>query len=169
VKIVTKVEGLEGVLDALKKLPPEVVSKNGGPVRRALRTGARVIVKEAKQRVPVGSGYLRDSLGVFRAKFDGKGERVTVRPGGFGMRQYVKNRANIRAGRATQSSAKSYEIEDLPGVYGRFLEYGTSKMAARPWMRPAFAASAQAAIKAARVKLLRDIARITRKLGLKAR
>lgn len=37
----------------------------------------------------------------------------------------------------------------IAGFYGRYLEYGTSKMAARPWMRPAFASvhpQAQAAI-----------------------
>lgn len=38
----------------------------------------------------------------------------------------------------------------LKGFYGRFLEYGTSKMAARPFMRPAFEASNDAAQEAIR-------------------
>jgi hypothetical protein len=31
-----KIKGLEGLLDALKALPPEIASKNGGPARMAL-------------------------------------------------------------------------------------------------------------------------------------
>jgi HK97 gp10 family phage protein len=37
------------------------------------------------------------------------------------------------------------------GFYGRFLEWGTSTIAARPWMRPAFALGAQPALDACRV------------------
>ena len=42
-----KVTGIDGVLDALKALPPEIVSKRGGPVKSALRKAAQVIRKQA--------------------------------------------------------------------------------------------------------------------------
>ena len=131
-----KLSGLDGVLDMLKKLPPEVVSKRGGPVRQALRKGALVIRDEARQRVPIDSGDLRDSLVVTRAKYQGKGEKYIVRSGGKILRQYVKNRRNLQKNRATQTTAKTYELDEPPAIYGRFLEYGTSKMPARPWLRP---------------------------------
>jgi HK97 gp10 family phage protein len=35
------------------------------------------------------------------------------------------------------------------GFYGRFLEWGTRNLSARPWMRPAFASGAQSALNAA--------------------
>ena len=47
-KVEVKVSGLDGVLDTLKSLPAEVVSKRGGPVRAALRKGAVVIQKQEK-------------------------------------------------------------------------------------------------------------------------
>lgn len=162
-----KLTGLDGVLKTLKSLPPELVSKRGGPIRTALRRGAIVIRNEAKLRVPVDSGELRDSLTVTRGKppLDGKGERYLVRAGGISMRQYVKNKFNIRKGRATQVSAKSYEVEDMPAVYGRFLEYGTSKMPARPWMRPAFASKASEAIRTIEREMVAGIDRIVKKLA----
>lgn len=162
-----KLTGLDGVLRMLQELPPEVVSKRGGPVRAALRRGALVILKQAKLNVPVDSGALRDALIVIRGKPPAgtNGERYLIRVGGVSMRQYVKNKYNIRKGRATQSTSKSYEVEDLPAVYGRFLEYGTSKMAAQPWARPAFAAKAAEAISVTEQELLRAIDRISRKLA----
>ena len=47
-RVDVKLEGLNGVLETLKQLPAEIVSKNGGPVRSALRKGALVIFKQAK-------------------------------------------------------------------------------------------------------------------------
>jgi HK97 gp10 family phage protein len=35
-----------------------------------------------------------------------------------------------------------------PGVYGKFVEYGTGKMQARPFMRPAFHAVRERAVEA---------------------
>lgn len=49
-KVVTKMEGLEGVLATLKSLPPELVSKGGGPVRFAVRKAANIIRDEARRR-----------------------------------------------------------------------------------------------------------------------
>jgi HK97 gp10 family phage protein len=43
------------------------------------------------------------------------------------------------------------------GFYGRFLEFGTSKISARPWMRPAFDASVRDAIDAFAERAKRDL------------
>ena len=47
-KVEVKLPGLEGVLDTLKSLPPELVSKRGGPVLAALKKGAKVIQLQEK-------------------------------------------------------------------------------------------------------------------------
>lgn len=162
-KVQVKVEGLTGVLDALKKLPPEVVSKNGGPVRKSLRAGAMVLVKQARTNFSaavqqVGKTGITDSTGFTekqiiakRGKVKAKGERqvVTVRgvphPGG-----------NIFRGRPIQANDIAF-----------LMEAGTSKQPATPWLRPAFAAKAQEAISTIERELPREIAKVARKLGLK--
>ena len=35
-----KIEGLEGLLDAMKRLPPELISNKGGPAKLAMKAGA---------------------------------------------------------------------------------------------------------------------------------
>ena len=42
-----EVSGIDGVLDTLKSLPAEVVSKRGGPVKLALAKGARLLRESA--------------------------------------------------------------------------------------------------------------------------
>ena len=46
-KLEMNLQGTEGVLATLRSLPPELVSKRGGPVKTALRKGAQVIRKQA--------------------------------------------------------------------------------------------------------------------------
>lgn len=50
-KVEVKLSGVDGVLDLLKSLPPEVVSKRGGPVKLALAKGARLIRDAARQNL----------------------------------------------------------------------------------------------------------------------
>lgn len=164
-KMQVKVEGLAGVLDALKSLPPEVVSKNGGPVRKALRKGALVIVKEARARfsqavqqagktgITDTTGFTEKQIIAKRAKVKAKGERqvVTVRgvphPGG-----------NVFRGRPIQANDIAF-----------IMEAGTSKQPATPWLRPAFSAKAPEAISTIERELPAEIAKIARKLGLKTK
>jgi HK97 gp10 family phage protein len=164
-KMEMQLQGVDDVLKMLRSLPPEVVSKRGGPVRFALRKGALVIRDEARRRVPVDTGELRDALQVVRGKYAGNGEKAIVRVGDKFYRSYVKNRRNIQMGRATQVSAKQYELEEMPAIYGRFLEYGTSKMSPKPWLRPAFAAKASEAIRTVETELVRGIDRVLRKIA----
>src|SRR5690606_1165609 len=86
--------GLDGVLEKLKSLPPEIVSKRGGPVKSALRKGAVVIQKEwvanlkaiiaePNEGVPHdGSGLLVKNVVVTRdsrPRRSGANERYVVR------------------------------------------------------------------------------------------
>ena len=94
-KVEVSMEGLEGVLDTLKRLPPEVVSKRGGPVRRALAKGAKLIrdnARTALQRsidaagktgITETTGFTAGNVIMKRRRLDYiNGERyvVTVRP-----------------------------------------------------------------------------------------
>jgi len=120
------VENPQGLTDALRALD-NVASES--VLRQAAVAGARVIFSEVKVRVPVGHktwesekqkhypGFLRDALLI---AFD-KEESV-------------------------EGKLASYVVTwSKDAFYGRFLEFGTSKMAARPFLRPAFEAKKQAA------------------------
>ncbi len=164
-----EVSGLDGVLEMLKSLPAEVVSKRGGPVKAALRKAALIIQKEARANIrkivaepnvdgkpSKSTGSLEKAVSVGRGKYLGgmQGERYMVwLP--KEKRKYANTRENVRKRRA----GKTYLVEG-PQFYGRFLEYGTSKMKAKPWLRPAARDKQDTAIATARDELTKRIDKI---------
>lgn len=158
-QVEVKLEGLNGVLETLKSLPPEIVSKRGGPVKSALRKGARVIWQQAKSNLEVvtanaddegkkySTGLLLKNLVVTRGKppFGGKGERYLVR---------VRRKSYQRKGKSTTTLATA-----------NLLEYGSVKQPMEPWIRPAFQAKAEEAIRVTEAELLRQIDRVVKKLA----
>ena len=141
---VFKVEGLEGVLKSLQQLPKEISQKRGGPVRSALRKGANVIRKQARENVrrivaepnvgggDYSTGLLEKSITVVR----GRPHRTLN-----GERMFV-----------LVPKRRRYPISDrtptgIPvSTVGRMLEYGTSKRKPMPWMGPAFHAKKDEAV-----------------------
>jgi HK97 gp10 family phage protein len=163
-KVEMQLSGLDGVLDTLRSLPPEVVSKRGGPVRAALRKGAVVIHKQelanlqavtanmTEAGLRASTGFLAKNVVVTRgrAPTSGKGERYLVR---------------VRR--------KSYPDRKGKGVTtlatAQLLEYGSSHQPAEPWIRPAFQSRAGEAIQTTQRELLAGIDRIVKKLAAKNR
>lgn len=159
-KVELRLTGMDGVLDTLKSLPPEVVSKRGGPVRQALRKGALVILKQQQANLQaamasstsegarLATGLLLKNTVVTRGKApsDGKGERFLVR---------VRRKAYPRKGGKPVTTLKTAHL----------LEYGSSQQPAEPWIRPAFAAKARDAIATTQTELLKAIDRIVKKLA----
>ena len=140
-----KLHGIDGVIDALQKLPPEIVSKRGGPVLAALKKGARVIHKQAKANLSASmdeesTGILEKNLIVSRGKApsSGKGERVLIR---------VRRKVYKRTAKEATTTLKTAQIK----------EYGSVKQAAEPWLRPAFAAKAAEAIDVASKSVATEI------------
>lgn len=149
-----EIHGLEETLRALRALPKAISGKGGGPLRKALYAAAKVVRAEVKQATPVRTGLLRDSIAIFRDREPGRiaaNEHYTV-----GIRkQRKKYRENYRNGRLGRIG-KSYSTAGA-AFYGKFVEFGTSKMAAHPFMRPAFEASKQAAVTAFENALRKEV------------
>lgn len=155
-----KLSGLDGVLDLLKKLPEETVSKRGGPVKSALRKGAVVILKQEQANLRAvtanatssekieSTGLLLANLVASRGKAptSGKGERYLVR---------VRRRSYPRKGGKAVSTLATANL----------LEYGSEKQPAEPWIRPAFAAKAEEAIRTVERELVKGIDRVVKKLA----
>lgn len=156
-------EGLDGVLKTLQSLPHEVTAKRGGVVLRALRTGARVIQKEArtnfarnistagKTGINWGTGFTQKNIITKRGRMTNgvKGEKVIVT-----VRQALHPSGN-------RFRKKPLQANDLAFA----MEYGTSKQAAEPWIRPAFAAKAEQAARTVESDLLKQIAKVVAKLA----
>jgi len=85
---------------------------------RALEKAAEMVRDEAKALCSVDTGSLQKSIQTFKRQVDGVLCSVGVSAGG-----YVVN-------------PKTRRIVD----YASFVEYGTSRLAAKPFLRPAFAA-----------------------------
>lgn len=165
-QIDVELKGLDGLLDALKKLPPEVVSKNGGPVRVALRKAAQVIVKQAKANfgaavAMAGVSGITDTTGFTQSQIRAKrGRRMPA--GVKGERQLVTVRYELHPSGNTFRN-RPIRANDIAFL----MEHGSSKQPATPWLKPAFETKAPEALATIERELPRAIARAARKLGFK--
>lgn len=147
-----KLTGMDETLRMLKQLPPELVSKRGGPVRASLRKGAKVLqtheVQLLKQSLdPEASGLLAENVVVTRGKApnDGKGERYLVR---------IKRKTYPRKGTVV-TTLQTAQLK----------EWGSEKQAAEPFIVPTVKAKGREAIEVVTKSLLDSLARIVKKLG----
>lgn len=145
-----KIEGLDDVIATMLALP-DSITKNVAPF--AMRKGAAVIAKEAKARAPVlrGStdtrtaGLLRDRIAVRKRKKKPAGVGVAYSVGVLGGAS-LKQKSTRKARKAGTVGA-DVDLKSRP-AYWRFIEFGTEKSPAKPFMRPAFEAKSQEAINA---------------------
>ena len=118
-----KVVGLESLGKALRELPKKV---EGKILRTAMRNGTKLVAAATKAAAPVDTGLLQRSFAVRALK---------RKKGRVGNRITIKNVDKI----VTVSK------EGKRHFYPAVIEYGTKNRPARPFMRPAFESSAQAA------------------------
>lgn len=147
---IVSISGLKELQAALKELPDRI-AKN--VLRGSVAAGAAVIRKEAQSRAPVYTGEvaaghpppgtLKRSIVQKQIKELSSADKqtffVTVRKG----KQY---RGQGKKGNLSQDA-----------YYGSWVEFGTSKMAAKPYMRPAFEAKKNEAVEAIRAYLAKRI------------
>jgi HK97 gp10 family phage protein len=105
-KVTFEIRGAKEMEDLLKELGPNIASRIGD---RALKAGAKPIIREAKRLCPKQSGELRKSIaGQVVKRPRQNDERVVL----IGFKPPASRRAH-------------------------FIEFGTSHNAAKPFMRPA--------------------------------
>jgi HK97 gp10 family phage protein len=157
-----EMRGLSEVLRTLKRLPTELASKGGGPVRSALFKAAKVIRDAAIQKAPLRTGALRKAIYVYRDRSpesDGLGERyiIGVRKVRLSKKERKQLREMLGAARAQGVELKVIAVEGDP-YYWRFIEFGTATLKAEPFLRPALDENAAAAINVFRVEFMRKVA-----------
>ena len=154
--------GLAGLLDALKALPPAVASKNGGPARVALARGAKVIRDEARTRAPKDTGAMAANIVMKRdtqPQRSGVNERYTVGVRGGSQSTFSNTKRNRRKGVVGQKYEKQSST-----FYWRFIEFGTERQPAQPFLRPAFETQKENALAVITDTLAKGIHNAARKI-----
>lgn len=132
------VEGFRELAESLKKLGPRL-AKNG--LRAATSAGAVLIRNEARNLAPVDTGEMKKDIQIKREREVRGGELITASYSVF-----------TRGGKKSRLSGRARDI-DKDSFYWKFQEFGTAKMAAQPFMRPAFEAKKEEAVTAIGEKL----------------
>lgn len=154
---VQEIKGLRELSRALRELPARVARND---LQAATAAGARVIRDEAKMRAPIYTGSVSDGHpkpGTLRKSIILK----AIRELSNNVRRVVF--VTVRHGKKFQSVGK--KNANMDAFYWRFVEFGTKKMRAQPFMRPAFEARKRDAVEAIKDKLAERIAEHKRDLS----
>lgn len=146
--IEVRIEGLDALRQALLSLPDKLRRR---ALRNALAAGARIVRDAAKAGAPVlAKPSPRRAAGTLRKAITVRTSKQARRAGDVGV--YV----NVRPAKGAARGAKS----PSDPFYWRFVEFGTAKMRAQPYLRPAAEAKLQDALEAFERKLGPQIQRL---------
>lgn len=162
-----EIKGLSELVAALRELPKAVEQK---VLRQSMVPGAQLIRQTAKD-------IHRSKVGFWTSGLTEKAIRI-----GFNKKESTQGKAvyhifvsmNVRGPRRYRGSTRFMGISfknakvsnvNWPPFWWRYLEFGTSKMAARPFMRPAFDVSSQQALSVITNKLDSGIQKEAARLG----
>ena len=122
-----KIEGFDELARKLRELVPAMRKR---VIRNALSAGARLVRDEAKRSAPLLSGSIKAPYrqrGTVRAAIRVRTSKAARRAGDVGVFVNVKPAKNGARGAKSRTDP----------FYWRFLEFGTQKMSARSFLRPA--------------------------------
>jgi len=122
--------GFKEFAKALRELGPRVGRKH---LRASTAKGAAVIRKEARALAPVDTGEMRKDIQIKRERTSGD--------------NVASYSVYTRGGKRSRLAGKARNV-DKDSFYWKFVEFGTVRMAAQPFMRPAFEAKKEEAVDA---------------------
>ncbi len=145
-----KVEGLAELGKALRELPGRV-ARNG--LRASVYAGAKVVRDEARAQAPKAAqslGANQPPPGTLKRSVIMK--HIRELSGGGRQTFYVL----VRHGKKYRNQGKRGNLSQ-DAWYWRFVEFGTRKMAARPFLRPALESRRREAVDAIKERLTQRI------------
>lgn len=134
--ITVKMTGIDDLRRALADLPTTLRRK---VLVGALRKAARVVATAAKQAVPVLSvAAPYRTPGLLKKRIAVRVSKAARQAGNVGVFVNIKPAAGAKFSKGVQvkASQRGAKSQNDP-YYWRFVEFGTKKMAARPFLRPA--------------------------------
>lgn len=116
------------------ELGPKLEKKG---LRSANYAGAKVVVEAAKRTAAFHdrTGALRASIWAYKRRTPSNEVKHAIALKGLASK-IKRERRRLRKAGFTLA-----KLPAGPAIYGRFIEFGTSKMSARPFLRPAFLAN----------------------------
>ena len=157
---VQHVDGLKELQAALKELPDRIARNI---LRGSVSAGAAVIKKEAAARAPVSTGPVRQGHPP-----PGTLKRAVYQKQIRELSSLIKQTfyVGVRKGKKYRNQGKKGNLSQ-DAYYAPFVEFGTAKMAARPFLRPAFEARKGDAVAAIKAYLERRIPEEVAKLAVR--
>lgn len=116
--IAMSVTGVEALDRKLRAMPTKIRNR---VLRQAVKAGADLVADRARELVPVDTGDLQRS--------------IKVRAGMYRDRKFIRRPRGVVA-RSVIIGPGFFRGDQF---YGGMIEFGTRKMSARPFMRPAYA------------------------------
>lgn len=146
--MVTRVQmtGLKELGEAMTMLSTSIAKK---VAFQGVLAGASVIRKSAKQKAPVA-----ESAYIARAKKGDSG--VVVQPGNI-AKNIVNKRIKSNLTAEYIVTVRGKRKDGYAARAGRLMEFGTVKMSATPWLRPAYDENKEKAAQAIKDKLAKAI------------
>lgn len=148
-----KIEGLQELQRKLLALPKKL---QGPPTRGSLMSGAKLVKDRARDLVAEDTGFLREAIIQYPVR---KNEHRYTDQVRIGVRKRVRKGAKLSKKYASglrRRRARGGQ-KGLTPRYWRFLEFGTSRMAARPFLRPAFEREKEPAAKRIEQRMRQEI------------
>jgi len=142
-----EVAGLRQLGEAMRGLSEDVRTK---VARQAVAAGASVVRKAARDKAPVDSGNLKASMIMKRIRETNLTEEYIVTP----------RKGKTRDGKAAKRGQGKLGKD---AYYARFVEFGTVKVPARPFIRPAMEDNVQRATQAIADRLAARIKKVSGK------
>lgn len=147
-EVQVQLTGFREMAERLKQLP-ERVAKNA--LRRAVAAGAAEVRNQARANAPVDTGEMKRDIQQKREK-DQRGNFM------------AKYSIFVRSGKKSRLSGRARDVQK-DSFYWKFVEFGTSKMPAQPFLRPAFEAKKEEALRIIGEKLDEGIQQAARDLA----
>ena len=152
-----RIEGLDQLARALRALPDRV-ARNG--LRAAVYAGAKVIRDEARLKAPVATGDLGPNQpppGTLKRSI------IMKQIPELSSAQKQTFFVTVRHGKKYRKQGKKGNLSQ-DAWYWRFVEFGTVKMSARPFLRPAFDLKKHDALSAIKTRLAQRIEQAVQEL-----
>ena len=153
-----KIDGLDQLAQALRELPKRV-ARNG--LRGAVYAGAKVIRDEAKLKAPVATAPLgvdKPPQGTLKRSI------IMKQVPELSSEQKQTFFVTVRHGKKYRKQGKNGNLSQ-DAWYWRFVEFGTVKMTARPFLRPAFEGKKYEAVDAIKNRLAERIEQAVQELS----
>lgn len=148
--ITVDIKGLKELAAALTQMPKKIAGKALGA---SVGAGAGIIREQARANAPIDTGAVKKSIVAWR-KRGSRPDNITYCVGVTMRKKWSRKNIKVKSMKNLKWKKKGGGYETVQSAYWwMFNEFGTTKQAAKPFMRPAFVQQGGRALAAIKVML----------------